>query len=177
MSAGDPMKANQMDAKETFRRIWDREFRTTVTVFRSFPADQLDVKPHERSRTVRDLAWQCVIDERVIETILSKTEHDLRNVPPAPPPPEAMEEIVTAYEIAHSDAVEKLNQLPEAEFDRTVTSILARGEWKMPRPEALWANVMDQVHHRGQLTIYLRQAGGKVPSIYGPSGDQLVPAY
>jgi len=172
MSAGNPM-----DAKETFRRIWDREFRTTVSVFQSFPADQLDAKPHERSRTVRDLAWQCVIDERVIAAILSKTEHDLRNVPPGPPPPEAMEEIVAAYESAHSEAVEKLNRLPAEKFGRTVTSILASGEWKMPQPEALWANVMDQVHHRGQLTIYLRQAGGKVPSIYGPSGDQPVPAY
>ena len=177
MNAGNPMDPKQTDAKETFRRVWDREFRTTANVFRSFSADQLCVKPHERSRTVRDLAWQCVIDEHVIGTILSKTEHDLRNVPPAPPSPAAMEEIVAAYESAHSDAVEKLNQLPEADFDRTVTSILAGGEWKMPRPEALWANVMDQVHHRGQLTIYLRQAGGKVPSIYGPSGDQPVPAY
>jgi uncharacterized damage-inducible protein DinB len=177
MIAGYPMNAAQMDAKETFRRVWDREFRTTVNVFRSFPADQLGVKPHERSRSVRDLAWQCVIGERVIETILGKTEHDLRNVPPVPPPPEAMEEIVAAYESAHRDAVEKLNRLPEGEFGRIVTSILAFGEWKMPQPEALWANVMDQVHHRGQLTIYLRQAGGKVPSIYGPSGDQPVPAY
>lgn len=177
MSAGDPIDAKQMDARETFRRIWDREFRTTVSVFQSFPADELGVKPHERSRTVRDLAWQCVIDERVIEAILGKTEHDLRNVPASPAPPEAMEEIIAAYESVHRDAVEKLNRLPEGEFGRTVTSILAGGEWKMPQPDALWANVMDQVHHRGQLTIYLRQAGGRVPSIYGPSGDQPVPAY
>jgi len=33
-------------------------------------------------------------------------------------------------------------------------------------------NLMDEVHHRGQLTVYLRLAGGKVPSIYGPSGDE-----
>lgn len=172
MSAGNPM-----DAKETFRRIWDREFRTTLSVLRSFSSDQIDVKPHQRPRSVCDLAWQCVIDERVIGTILGKTEHDLRNVPPSPPPPGAMEEIIAAYESAHHDAIGKLNQLPEGEFDRTVTSILAGGEWQMPQPDAVWGHLMDEVHHRGQLTIYLRQAGGKVPSIYGPSADQPVPAY
>jgi len=36
----------------------------------------------------------------------------------------------------------------------------------------LWAVLMDQVHHRGQLSVYTRLAGGKVPSIYGPSGDE-----
>lgn len=133
------------------------------------------MKAHERSRSARDLAWQCVIDERVIGTVLEKTVHDLRNVPPGPPPPETMDEIVSAYSSAHETAAEKLNSLTEDQFGRTVMSILAFGEWRAPQPEVLWANLMDQVHHRGQLTVYLRQAGGKVPSIYGPSGDQLIP--
>jgi len=47
----------------------------------------------------------------------------------------------------------------------------------MAQPEAFWGNLMDEVHHRGQLTIYLRLAGGKVPSIYGPSGDEPMPGY
>jgi len=51
-----------MNAKEIFMRIWEREFQTTVRVFEAFSADQLEFKAHERSRTVRDLAWQCVID-------------------------------------------------------------------------------------------------------------------
>jgi uncharacterized damage-inducible protein DinB len=164
-----------MGAQETFRRIWDSEFRTTVKVFRAFPAGHLDLKLHERSRSVRDLAWQCVIDERVMGTVLEKTQHDLRNVPPDQPAPITMEEIVTAFSTAHETATRKLSSLTEDEFGRTVTSILAFGEWKAPQPEVLWSNLLDQVHHRGQLTVYLRQAGGKVPSIYGPSGDQPVP--
>ena len=55
-----------MKARETFLQVWEKEFQTTCRVFHAFPADQLDVKPHERSRSVRDLAWQCVGDERVI---------------------------------------------------------------------------------------------------------------
>ena len=162
-----------MNAKDTFLRIWEREFQTTVRVFKAFNAGQLEIKPHARSRSVRDLAWQCAIDERVIGSI--EERNDLTNVPASPPPPETMEEIVAAYEGAHRSAVARLGQFSEEEFNKTVTCILPAGEWKMPRPQAFWSNLMDEVHHRGQLTVYLRLAGGKVPSIYGPSGDEPAP--
>ena len=41
-----------------------------------------------------------------------------------------------------------------------------------PVSEVLWLMLMDSVHHRGQLSVYLRMVGGKVPSIYGPSADE-----
>jgi uncharacterized damage-inducible protein DinB len=42
----------------------------------------------------------------------------------------------------------------------------------VPKIDFLWFLLCDQIHHRGQLSVYLRMAGGKVPSIYGPSGDE-----
>jgi uncharacterized damage-inducible protein DinB len=161
-----------MDEKEIFLRIWDREAKTTAKVCRAFPAESLGVKPHERSRSIRDLAWQCVIDERVIEKIIDGFS-DLRNVPPSPPPPETMEEIVAAYEAAHREASEKMRR-PETVFSKTVTVMMRGGSIALEQAETIWGNLLDQVHHRGQLTIYLRQAGGKVPAIYGPSGDEAV---
>jgi uncharacterized damage-inducible protein DinB len=159
-----------MNAKDLFLRIWEREFQTTVRVFKAFSADQLEFKAHERSRTVRDLAWQCVIDEGVIGSI--ELQNDLRNMPAGPPPPGTMEEIVAAYEGAHRQAFAKVSSFSEEDFSRTVSTHLPGGEWKMAQPEAFWGNLMDEVHHRGQLSVYLRLAGGKVPSIYGPSGDE-----
>lgn len=159
-----------MNAKDIFLRIWDRESKTTAKVFRAFPAGSLDVKPHERSRSVRDLAWQCVIDERVIEKIIDGA-NDLRNVPPSPPPPETMEEIAAAHELAHREASEKMRR-PETEFSKTVTVTMRGGSIQLEQAETIWGNLLDQIHHRGQLTVYLRQAEGKVPAIYGPSGDE-----
>ncbi|MGA2074031.1 MAG: DinB family protein [Terriglobia bacterium] len=164
-----------MESKEIFLRIWEREFQTTVRVFKAFSADQLEFKAHERSRSVRDLAWQCVTDEGVIAR--TETQNDLRNIPLSVPPPGTMEEIVAAYETAHAKAVAKVSQFSEEEFNRIVSCILPGGEWKMSQPEAFWGNLMDEVHHRGQLTVYLRLAGGKVPSIYGPSGDEAPPGF
>lgn len=161
-----------MDAKEIFLRIWDREAKTTARVIRAFPEDNLDRKPHERSRSIRDLAWQCVIDERVIERIVGG-ENDLRNAPPNPFPLETMEEIAAAYELAHREASEKMRQ-PETQFSKTVTVRLRGGSIQLEQAETIWGNLLDQIHHRGQLTVYLRQADGKVPAIYGPSGDEAV---
>ena len=157
--------------KEVFLRIWEREAETTLRVFQAFPADRLEAKPHERSRSVRDLAWQCCIDERVIVRILDG-QNDLRNVPPSAPPPGTMQEIVAAYHEAHRDAVDKMTRISDDEFGKMVKVVLRGGEWEFPQPEAFWSNLMDEIHHRGQLTIYLRQAGGRVPSIYGPSADE-----
>ena len=165
-----------MNSKEIFIRVWDREFRTTVRVLQAFRADQLDAKPHEQSRSVRSLAWQCVIDEQVIGKILDG-QNDLRNVPPGPPPPDSLEAIIAAYQTAHQQSVGKMKRISESDFSRTVTVLLRGGQWLAEQPETLWGNVLDQVHHRGQLTVYLRLAGGKVPSIYGPSGDEPMPSY
>jgi uncharacterized damage-inducible protein DinB len=160
-----------MNAKEIFLRVWEREAQTTIRVFKAFPAGRLDVKPHERSRPVLGLAWQCCINERVIAKILDG-QNDLRNVPPGPRPPTTLDEMVASYEAAHHEAFDKMSGISEEEFSRMVTVVLPAGQWEFPQPEAFWGNLMDEVHHRGQLTVYLRQAGGKVPSIYGPSGDE-----
>ena len=39
--------------------------------------------------------------------------------------------------------------------------------------EFFWFSLLDAIHHRGQLSVYIRPMGGKVPSIYGPSGDDM----
>ncbi|MFZ0921966.1 MAG: DinB family protein, partial [Candidatus Acidiferrales bacterium] len=87
-----------------------------------------------------------------------------------------MGEIAAAYEAAHREASEKM-RLPSTEFSKTVTVTMRGGSIQLEQAETLWGNLLDQVHHRGQLTIYLRQAGGKVPSIYGPSGDEAAMSF
>ncbi len=44
-------------------------------------------------------------------------------------------------------------------------------EWETTKGKMVWGLLFDLIHHRGQLSVYLRPMGGKVPSIYGPSGD------
>ncbi len=45
--------------------------------------------------------------------------------------------------------------------------------WEASAGEIMWGFLFDQIHHRGQLSTYIRPAGGKVPGIYGPSADDM----
>src|SRR5216117_2120036 len=67
----------------------------------------------------------------------------------------------------------RIKRTPDAELDKTVKFFVAPKQMgDLRKMDVLWFMLMDQVHHRGQFTIYLRMADGKVPSIYGPSADE-----
>jgi uncharacterized damage-inducible protein DinB len=66
-----------------------------------------------------------------------------------------------------------VEQMPDSQTGDTVkffTGPKTLGD--IPKLDFLWFLLCDQIHHRGQFSVYLRMAGGKVPSIYGPSGDE-----
>jgi len=73
---------------------------------------------------------------------------------------------------------DKLSTVDEAQWDKSATfwvgdHVVATG----PQEQLAWMMLLDAVHHRGQLSAYLRPMGSKVPSIYGPSADEQGPAH
>ena len=85
--------------------------------------------------------------------------------------------MIAAFEEHHRTLVEKLHGIDDATWDRPAW--LTRGEQEILLKGTvgglLWIALFDAVHHRGQLSTYIRLMGGKVPSIYGPSGDVPAP--
>jgi uncharacterized damage-inducible protein DinB len=68
---------------------------------------------------------------------------------------------------------DKVRKADEAFLNTTVKTVTGPKQMSdVRRLDFLWQTLMDMVHHRGQLTVYLRMADGKVPSIYGPSADE-----
>ena len=91
----------------------------------------------------------------------------------APAAPDAWQDVLSALEEAHKDFADFVQGLTDEQLDEDVTFMVGPKQLgKMTRKTALWFLLHDQIHHRGQFSIYLRMAGGKVPSIYGPSGDE-----
>lgn len=159
--------------KQQFLDVYDREHATTMRVLRNYPQDKLDLRPHEKLKTARELAWVFVLErylgERVWNDEIAKQGISGR-------PPEALadwDELLATLEKAHAHFREIIAAASDDELRGQVTfmsgpkkmSPLARIDW-------LWFLLHDQIHHRGQFSVYLRMAGGKVPSIYGPSGDE-----
>jgi len=158
-----------MTEKEMFVQTWEREFQTTLKVLKAYPANKLDMKPHERSRSAKELAWIFVAEENVLDGVC-KGKIDFQNVPK---PPATFEEIVRAYEKTHTDLVNKVKNIPDGDLNRTIEFFVAPKQMgQLRRGDVMWMTVMDAVHHRGQLSVYLRLAGAKVPSIYGPTADE-----
>jgi uncharacterized damage-inducible protein DinB len=158
-------------ARQQFLDVLKREAATTRKVVDAFPADQSEFKPHPRSKSARELVWTFAVEEALIIKALTNS----LNVGASGPPkaPDSWDEVVAAFKKNHADTVAALESASDEDVAGTVkffTGPKTIGD--IPKIEFLYFMLSDQIHHRGQMTVYLRMAGGKVPSIYGPSADE-----
>ncbi len=152
-----------MDEKSLFTNFWNKEFKTTRTVFSRIPEGS-QYRPDPRSRTAQDIAWQILCEERML---IDALESGTAEWAPGPTP-ETMQAIVETYEKEGASIAERLAALPDAKWTGTLDV------FGTPRPAATlaWSFLFDIVHHRGQISTYLRPMGSTVPQIYGPSADE-----
>jgi hypothetical protein len=155
--------------KEAFIATFEREYQTTLNVLRAYPAAKSDLKPAEKLKTARELGWMLVLNQSVLVPVMAG---DLRPGT-LPGPPATWDEVLPAFEREHRTTMSKLQELDEQQLQGTVKMPVGPGQMGDVRiGEALWFFLSDTIHHRGQFTVYLRLAGGKVPSVYGPSADE-----
>jgi len=159
--------------KETFLDVFQQEQERTMRVLRAYPDEHSDFRPHERSNTARQVAWPIVTGQEVLMVKGVTTGFDWSKPSGGPPPaPAKMSEIAAAAERAHGKAVDAIQAADEATMEGTVKFFTApKTIGDVPTLHFLWMILHDQIHHRGQLSVYLRMVA-KVPSIYGPSGDE-----
>jgi uncharacterized damage-inducible protein DinB len=160
-----------MTVREFFIKCWTTEEPKFGKVLRALP-EQLSYRPHERSPSAGELAWQLAEEQRVLNEMLDKGE--VRWEMKRRPHPATRAEIIAAWE-RHTEALRaKLQALDDARWNGSVTFFIDGTEGgRGSVEEYLWGFLHDMIHHRGQLTVYIRPMGGKVPGIYGPSGDDL----
>jgi uncharacterized damage-inducible protein DinB len=152
-----------MNEKELFTRFWTHEAQTTRKVLERIPEGS-DYKPDPKSRTAQQIAWQMFAEEKMIIEAL-----ETGKVEWAPPPmPASMKDVVAAYEKQSEDIVRRWNALSTERWNADLEF------FGHPRPASgmAWSFLFDLVHHRGQISTYLRPMGSTVPQIYGPSGDE-----
>lgn len=146
---------------------FERERPATLRVLESIPSDKQDYAPDPRSKSAIQLAFHLVSSEwYFLETIL-------QGAPPARHP-EFSESIRSAQDVAAwekariPEQIDRVKSLSGEQLSRTI----AFGEkMTLPAYAALTLMLKHSIHHRGQLSAYLRPMGAAVPSIYGPSAD------
>lgn len=152
-----------MDEKGLFTRFWVDESRTTRAVLARIPEGS-DYRPDPKSRTAQEIAWQIVCEEGMIVEALETGKAEW-----APPPmPGTMREIVEAYDEQSASLPGRWQALSSDRWKGTLDFF---GSQRPASPMA-WSFLFDIVHHRGQITTYLRPMGSTVPQIYGPSADE-----
>jgi len=159
--------------KSQFLNVWDREHKTTVKALRAYPHDKLDVKPHAKSKSARDLAFVFANEGGLIEMVLTSGIDFSKPMPSGPKAPETLDAIIAAYEASHRRIGDLVRSMSDKQLTETTKFPVApRTIGDVPKIDFLWMMLMDQIHHRGQLTVYLRLADARVPSIYGPTADE-----
>jgi uncharacterized damage-inducible protein DinB len=159
--------------KQQFLAAYDREHAITMKVLRAFPPEQAELRPHPKCKTARELAWIFVLERGLATAGLANAFASGNPGGPPPDVPESWDAVLSALEAAHLEFRKTFSGYSDAQLLEPIKFFGGPATLvDMSRMDFVWFVMSDQIHHRGQLSVYLRMAGGKVPSIYGPSGDE-----
>lgn len=159
-----------MTNKEFFISCWKNEGPNTIGVFKSLPEDKLDYKPSEKSRTARQLVEHLIGHNTALNQLAEEGKITIEDT--------AFKNLAEAEELfskRQNDLIAKIQNMDDKIWDEKVIPLMFGEQivWEAPAGEMCWAFLFDRIHHRGQLSTYIRPMGGKNPSIYGPSADTM----
>jgi hypothetical protein len=153
--------------REYYRECFEAEKPKFVRVLKAVPADKAGYRPHPRSTSAGDIVWLLASELHDACELVDRGEVSYA-VKPAPGIPES----VSAYEKNAAALEACLAKADDARWDSEAKFIVdGKVVWKTTLGDMLFGILFDAIHHRGQLSSYLRPMGAKVPSIYGPSAD------
>jgi uncharacterized damage-inducible protein DinB len=153
----------------------DREVPRSRRVLAEVPAGNYDWKPHDKSMILGYLANMVATMPSWLAMGVALNELDVAPASGSAMSPEKLETSDALVKALDKSAVEARAVLSGTTDDFLMTpwKLLARGQVVMETPR--WEMIQDTInhwaHHRGQMTVYLRLLGAKVPSVYGPSAD------
>ena len=153
----------------------DREVERSRRALEQVPEGKYDWKPHEKSMIFGYLANMVATIPMWITMQINQDELDVTPAEGSKMEQKRMdtsEELLAALDKAAAGAREAFGETTD-EYLQTPWKLLARGKVVMeaPRYEMIQDTINHWAHHRGQMTVYFRLMGAKVPAIYGPSAD------
>jgi uncharacterized damage-inducible protein DinB len=138
----------------------------TLKVLALLDEENLDQSVGEGFRTLRHLGWHIVV---TVPEMMRLTGLPLSAVDPESPPPARASDIVAGYKKVTAELV---SAVKAGWDDNTLTAVDDMYGQKWARGASLSALIHHEIHHRGQMMVLLRQAGSKVPGLYGPAKEE-----
>jgi uncharacterized damage-inducible protein DinB len=158
-----------MNELEMFLSAWDREAESTLKLLRALPAKQYDFRPDAGGRSLGELAWHLAEGDAYMSYGIERGRFGMDEKPPNIERPRAVEALAPGYELVHREAVERIRKLKPEDMDRSIPFFSG----PMRIRDILWGMIISHgIHHRGQLTLMCRLAGGQAPGLYGPNREE-----
>ena len=157
-----------MSTREFFAQRLAADLPAFHKVIRALPGDRLDYKPHEKNTPAGQLAYQLAMEMEDLPKLFATGEINWTGMKA----PATIDEIADAFSRNADAALEAAKSVDEERWNAPA-KFAWNGQvvWEDTVSGMAWGYLFDMVHHRGQLTAYLRPMGGKVPACYGPTAD------
>ena len=164
-----------MATAESLLAEFEQESRPTRKFLERIPEEKLDWKAHEKSMTIGQLGLHMAMFPGQVVQLAMQGEFTIPDFNRPNPQPQSVKEILAALD----DSIATVQRVLKSATDEQLSA-----PWKMKRGETVVLEIPRAAflrtillnhwyHHRGQLGVYLRLLGAKVPATYGPSGDEL----
>ena len=154
---------------EHFHDVWKRESDKTIKLLESLPKDGYDFRPDPEGRSLGELAWHLAEPEAYGSFAIENGGFSRESRPPGLQRPQKIEELSGGFGRIHNDAVARVQKLQPNDLDRSITFFNGQ---PIAIRDVLWDfMLMHEIHHRGQLAMMSRLAGGKPTSCYGPTRE------
>jgi uncharacterized damage-inducible protein DinB len=155
------------NVREYYKECFEAEKPKFIRVLKAVPADQASYRPHSRCTSAGDLVWLLASELRDACDLIDRGEVNFA----AHPAPSVAESVAT-YEKNAENLGKRLTTIDDKKWDGKARFLVdGKVVWETSLGDMLFGFLFDAIHHRGQLSSYLRPMGAKVPSIYGPSAD------
>jgi uncharacterized damage-inducible protein DinB len=162
-----------MAIKDGLLAEYDHEMGTTRRLLERIPEDKLSWKPHDKSMSLGDLSTHLSTIPNWAGNILNDSSFDFADAPPNLTAKTSRSAVLEQFDAAAKQTRAWLDK-SDAEYAAR-WSLKRDGQelFSMPRVIAFRSFVLNHmIHHRGQLSVYLRLTNVPVPAIYGPSADE-----
>jgi uncharacterized damage-inducible protein DinB len=160
------------DQLQEFISAWTKETDATLALLRALPSDSYDVRPDAGGRSIGELAWHLAEIDAYISLGIERRSFKFDGKPPHLDRPRRIDELAPALRIVHDDALARLTGLEEGDLGDEIP--YADGHsWSIRN--LLWNKLLlHHVHHRGQLMLLCRLAGGVPPALFGRRREETL---
>ncbi len=154
-----------------FLAAWEHEAQSTLKLLRALPEAQYDFRPDPEGRSLGELAWHLAeVDAYITEGVLSGRFEFQRRLPGLERPG-TVAELAPGYERVHRECISRIRAMKPEDLEQRITFV----DRDLRAGDALWNVLLHHlIHHRGQLVLMCRLAGGTPPGMYGPTREVVM---